>query len=333
MEICGILLDLNHSIEAEILRIEHIKNRFPNALLIGFLISDFNFLGSPSKYNKYHRTQVALQHSIDLIIEIPNLLTLQTLDQSTSHLAKLIQSVHVTQLFLLSESMQTEFLYQMAKLPIQIDRLKQSSFNLKNSFDVLSYLHGPFYFNDLVSIGLLRTLDFTKTNIHFIKFNPLENEISSLKDYYPYLRSFIHLSSSSNLQKVYGVPNGFAKKLKIANHEYTNYDNFFQSLITKYTQFHHIQKSLIQIMAQNYQYNINSSHDSYIRILGFTSKGQAYLRELKKQDLKNISVFHQLPLRVRAFSLQLITVYGLPFTMETQKDILKLELGSPIKKD
>lgn len=333
MEICGILLDLNHSIDAEILRIEAIKNSYPNALIIGFLISDFNFLGSPSKYNKYHRTHVSLQHSIDLIIEIPNILALQTLDQSTASLANLIQSVHVTQLFLLSESMHTEFIFQMAKLPIQIDRLKQSSFNREISSDELSYLYGPFYFNDLVAIGLLRMIDITQTQIHFIKLNSQENEVSSLKDYYPYLRSFINLSSISNLQKLYGIPNGFAKKIKIANHQFTNYEDFTQSLNSKYTQFHHIQKILIQIMAQNSQYNIKTSFESSLRILGFNSRGQAYLRELKKQDLKIISVFHQLPLRVRAYSLQLITVYGLPFTMETQKDILKLELGSPIKKD
>lgn len=333
MEICGILLELNHNSDVEIQYIHHIKESYPNALLIVFLSSDFNLFGEPSRKDKYQRTLLALNQKVDCVIEIPNLIALQNLDESMKSLSTIILNADIDQLFLISESMQINYILQMVELPIKVDRLPLKSYLKENHDEKISYTFGPFYPHDLLAISLIRQIKTSKIKLHFIK-QMIDASVSyEMENYYPYLRSFLMLSSVSTLQNYAGISDGYAKKLKEAASLQLNFLSFKDALISKFTQTHQLQKMLIQVMAQNTSINPLEAFEPYLRVLGFNKRGQAYLKTLKDQNIRVISSFKQMPKKLKTLAFQYRQVYVLAFPSQNQKKLLALELGSPIKKD
>lgn len=334
MEKCGIILDFNDKIQIEVQKITQIRTLYPDCLLIGFLSSDFNHLGHPSRKDKYERTDIALKNTLDLIIEIPTALALQKVDDFALSLSKLIHHSKIDHLFLSSESMQRNALYQMAELPIKLDRLIHSSLSDFDIIPTISYTKGPFFNHDLLAIALVRYLNASNIKIHFIKHDhPSLDPSFEMEKYYLYLRPYLSLSSLEDLKSIVGIPDGFSKKLKEAAHQFTDYPSFLNALLTKYSQVHHIQKMLIQVLIQNQSIQPNSKIEPYLRILGFNTLGKTYLRTLKAEGQMIVSVFNQIPSPMKALHHQLRLAYSFGCSKESQKSLMDLELGSPIKKD
>ena len=118
---------------------------------------------------------------------------------------------------------------------------------------------------------------------NFVNDSLLKEQKVRLADYYPYIRYEI-LNQKNKLIEIQDVEIGFDNKLFVSAEKNSEFEFFFESLVSKRYTIGRIQRILIHIllnitkeMTQNIKYKI-----PYIRVLGFNSKGQKHLKFLKE---------------------------------------------------
>ena len=108
-----------------------------------------------------------------------------------------------------------------------------------------------------------------------------------LDDYFPLLK--YKVLSESNLNTYQTVTEDLAIRLKKEIYNSNSWDELVNNIKTKHYTYNRINRMLIHILCNFTKELANSFNDiEYIRILGFSSKGQNYLNEIKKD--KNLPI-------------------------------------------
>lgn len=161
-----------------------------------------------------------------------------------------------------------------------------------------------------------------------------KNKLHSWNDYWPYLQYMLLTQSLSELSSIYQMTEGLEYRLKEAVKKANNFDDFIERVKTKrYTRVR-IQRLCVYVLLQVKQSEIEHSLDNkYIRILGFTEQGRAFLKQEKnrssypiitKIDKKNEK---QLALDIKAGQ-----VYGLADQLASQQDYYRSPIYQGNKK-
>ncbi|MGM0123869.1 hypothetical protein IGI37_001243 [Enterococcus sp. AZ194] len=111
----------------------------------------------------------------------------------------------------------------------------------------------------------------------------LEQHVTSWEDYWPYLRYKILSTEVLELQQIYQVKEGLEYRIKKAATSSKTFDQFIQAVKSKrYTQTR-LQRLACYILLNVKEHEIKTQWEKpYLHVLGFTKKGQAYLKERKK---------------------------------------------------
>lgn len=88
--------------------------------------------------------------------------------------------------------------------------------------------------------------------------------------------------SLTSLASIYTMSEGFEHRLSRMIREATHWDDLLTKLKTKRYTHTHIQRILMNVLL-NFRYEDVQPHINAVRILGMTSKGQAYLKKLKQR--------------------------------------------------
>ena len=164
------------------------------------------------------------------------------------------------------------------------------------------------------------TTDYLQNNLHFID------------DYFPFLKYKIS-SEINRLSKYQTVDEGIENRIKKHIFESTNTDELIKKVKTKRYTYNKIRRMLTHILCSFTKEEANNKSIDYVRVLGFSSIGQKYLSEIKKEmKLPIITKFAKdndsLNLELRATS-----VYASILQEDEKINIIKAEYkNSPIKK-
>lgn len=115
------------------------------------------------------------------------------------------------------------------------------------------------------------------------------NETTSLKEFYSLIR-FAILSQKDSLSDIQDVEDGFHNRLYEKALTYKTYDDFIKNLLTRRYTIGRVQRILIHILlgiTKNITEKIKTDIP-YVRVLGFSGKGQKYLKYLKEKDKTKI---------------------------------------------
>ncbi|GGD04096.1 nucleotidyltransferase [Enterococcus wangshanyuanii] len=107
--------------------------------------------------------------------------------------------------------------------------------------------------------------------------------IVSWHDYWPLLKYKLISSSIEELQEIYQMKEGIEYRLKEAAKDTDSFSEFIEKAKTKRYTWTRLQRLATYILINANQQEIEASwHHSHLHVLGFTERGQQYLKEKKK---------------------------------------------------
>lgn len=153
--------------------------------------------------------------------------------------------------------------------------------------------------------NLVPEIAFEKIEDRVIK----NKKIAMLEDYFFLIRYRI-LMERNNLTKIQDIENGFENKLYESALNNKNYNSFFNSILSKRFTIGKIQRILIHILLGITKEDTKIIKETipYIRVLGFSEKGQKYLKQLKeeKEDLIIFTSLKNIKKKLNEISLKFI---------------------------
>lgn len=352
MKICGIVCEYNPFHNGHIYHINQTKEITKCDLLIAVMSPNFVQRGEPAIVDKWQRCQVALDHGVDLVIELPFIYATQSAKQfaqGAMHLLNLIgcdcfcfgsESNHLNQLIELSKIESNELDKTIA--PVQSYEALYG--NLKSN-DILgiNYLK---YANKLTPYCIQRSNSYfdeeldehisSATSIRLAVSNQkdiskatpmiIENPIY-LKDYYAMIQMLLVSLPKEYLKELFLMDEGI-ENLLIKNAQYPTFEEFMEHSISKKYTRSKIQRTLIHLLNQTTKKTVNELElPDYVRVLGANEKGKKYL---KNAPCKVASRFNQIPENYRNMELKATQVYASVMDEKKRQQCKENELRAPI---
>ena len=155
--------------------------------------------------------------------------------------------------------------------------------------------------------------------------NKLNGKLCFQNDYFPFLK--YKILSSPDLTIYQTVDEGIDKRIQKEIVSVTNWEELIQSIKTKRYTYNRINRMLIHILCNFTKEQANKWHDiSYIRVLGFSRKGQKYLNDIKKEmSLPLVTTFSRCQDEMLKYEQTVTSIYASVFTQEKQNKIIKSE--------
>ena len=362
MIITGIIVEYNPFHNGHIHHIKQARKLTKCDYLVAIMSGNFVQRGEVSIIDKWERSKIAIQHNIDLVIELPYIYSTQSATQFTKASIDILKLIKVNYIVFGSESNNIDNLKEIAQLPINIDHLKES-LNKGNSF-VSSYglLDKEYNSNDILAIGYIKALSNTNitpltiqrtNNYHSID---IHNKISSatairnsiynntnisnntpMNLYYynsndKYFNILKHLLLTSNinyLKEIFLVNEGIETHLKKIIKQSNDYQEFINKATTKRYTKSRIQRVITQIINNITKQQVKELPPiNYIRPLAFNKKGQQLLKKLKK-EVMIANRFKDIPKAYQQMELKTTYTYINQLPYELGKKIINKELQGP----
>lgn len=118
MKAIGIIAEYNPFHNGHLYHINKIKELYPNYSIVLVMTGNFNERGIPSILDKFKRTNIALTHGIDLVVELPYPFATQSADFFAYGAITLLEKLNVEKIVFGSESDNVEILELIAKTQI-----------------------------------------------------------------------------------------------------------------------------------------------------------------------------------------------------------------------
>lgn len=362
MNVTGIVVEYNPFHNGHIYHINKAKELTKPDLLIAITSGNFTQRGEISIINKFNKTKCALDNGVDLVVELPFIYTNQNASVFGSKSIELLNRLHINNVVFGSESNNLEELKDFASYNINIDHLKEIM-DEGNSFPkAYGLLAGSLYPNDILAIAYLKAIKGTDIKPFIIQrtnsYHGLElNEISSAKairqaikdnkdysiatpvridnplfneDLYPYIQRLLLTSDPNDLKEIFLVSEGIENLLIKNAGLYDTYDEFINNCVSKRYTKARIQRILISIINSIKKDNVNNLEPlNYVRVLGFNSKGQEYLKLFRdEEDFNIVTQFKNIPTTYKDIEWKVSNFYA--SYLNNRQDYLKQELKGPI---
>jgi predicted nucleotidyltransferase len=367
-KITGIVVEYNPLHNGHLYHLQKARELTQCDLLIAVMSGNFVQRGEPAILDKWIRTQAALDAGVDLVIELPFALTVQSASQFAKGAVTLLNLAGCTELVFGSETNDLEILHIMADCPINVDALKE---NLKQGYGYpksLGMIQGAYAPNDILGIAYLKALkETTMAPICIQRTNDyhgesLDQEIASATAlrkaamnhqdvhaftpmaealdkgplvhfalFYPYLRLKLLTTPKETLVNLFMMEEGMENHLVKMATAYDDYDSFIQNAISKRYTKARIQRTLAHLMVNTTKAEIKQLTElNTLRILGFNEKGRQHLKALQKQEIRIASRFRQIPQAYRLIEHRSTLVYASVLPIEQRNKLIQREIEGPI---
>lgn len=361
MKITGLIVEYNPFHNGHIRHIkESIKLTNPD-LVIAITSGNFTQRGEVSIINKFDKTKAALKYGVDLVVELPYIYTVQNGNEFGKKAVQILNELGVTDIVFGSETNNINELNKMSSFNINIDNLKEIMSTGVSYPKAYGILTDSLYPNDILAVSYLKEINKTKITPHSInrttKFHDTKlKKISSAKairnaiehnkkidiatpikikephftkELYPLLRHSLLTQDVKQLNKIFLVNEGIENLLIKNALKYDTYEDFINNSISyRYTRSRimrvclHILTNLTKSDFKRY------SKDKYIRVLGFNSKGQKYLKSLKNSKIKITTLFKNINPDSKEIEWKASILYS--SLLRKPNEYLKQELKGPI---
>lgn len=114
----GIICEYNPFHNGHIYHIDKVKEMFPNSRIVLVMSGNFLQRGDVSLINKWDKTKIALNHGVDLVVELPFVFATQGADKFAHGAIEILDSLGVDKLVFGSECNDIEFLKNLASIQI-----------------------------------------------------------------------------------------------------------------------------------------------------------------------------------------------------------------------
>lgn len=360
MKVTGIIGEYNPFHNGHLYHINKAKELTNPDILICVLTGNYNQRGDLSIINKFEKTKIALEHGIDLVVELPYIYTTQKAYAFGKAAVDILKMLNTNYLVFGSETNNMEELQKYAELTVDVTRLKELMHDGNSYPSAYGLLAGSLYPNDILAVTYLKALkDSTITPISIQRtnqYNSLDLDViasaSAIRkavkehrdvsmatpisidnpvfneDLYPYLRNLLFTMPREELQNIFMVSEGIENMLIKNAITYDNYEDFMTNSISRRYTRSRIQRISLHIMNHIKKEDVeNLPPLNYVRVLGFNSNGQQYLKDIK-EDTKIITQFKNIPKEYKDIEWKTSLVYS--SVLNNPNEYIKQELKGPI---
>lgn len=352
MKTCGIVVEYNPFHNGHIHHINQTRQITQCDLLIAVMSPNFVQRGEPAIIDKWQRTRLALEHGVDLVVELPFIYATQSAQPFAMGAMHLLNLMGCDAFCFGSESHDLQELIRLSQFEkIELDKKKAP---------VQSYeqMYGTLYANDILGINYLKySKNMTpycikRTNHYFDE--QLEEHISSatsirkaiqghqdiskatpakienpvfLEDFYPMIQLLLFTLPKDSLKELFLMDEGI-ENLLIKNAQFSSFEEFMNHCISKKYTRSRIQRTCIHLLNQTTKKQVNElSLPGSVRILGANEKGRKYLR---KGNFPYASKFNQIEEGYRQMEYKAACLYSLALPEHLREDFRKRELEAPV---
>ena len=316
----GIICEYNPFHNGHIYHIKKIKEKYPSSTLVLCLNGYFLERGEISIQTKEEKTKMALTFEVDIVIELPFLYGSQSADFFGDAAIFLLNSIGCDKVIFGSETndvnlleklakkqLENNFIFQNSKVlcyPKRLNKSLQEETKISpNDLLGISYIKAIIRQNSQITYeSIQRTNDFhdITSKEKIISASNIREKMKNNEDITPYLpkiskenikklderKIFTFLKykiiTEPNLAQYLDVTEGLDFKLKKEIIKVNSYEELVLALTSKRYTKTRIQRMLIHILIGVLKSDAKIPLN-YITILGFSKKGQNYLKENRKK--------------------------------------------------
>ena len=322
MKRIGLVCEYNPFHNGHIYHLTKAREVCGDGLIIAVLSGYFSMRGDVSVINKYDKVKTAIDHGIDITLELPYLLSTQNADIFAYNAVKTLNFIGIDEIVAGSESCDLDAIiktYELSKQDDFNDDIKEyldKGFSYPKSFaeallkynitlnsnDILNlkYYEAIKQINPNIKLTLIKRInnnyndkELNETNIQSAtsirlasdieKYVPkCINDIYLEKGFYD-INKFTHILKYLVLTK--DLSNTFQATEGIENSLKTNF-NSIDELIEKITSKRYTSSRIrrfISYILTDTNKDINLNEELLVRVTGFNEKGQKYLSSIKKE--------------------------------------------------
>lgn len=379
MKSVGIIVEYNPFHNGHLYHLNETKKKYKDHTIIAVMSGNFTQRGDTSIINKQLKTLIALNHGIDIVVELPFQYATQSADIFAKGAIEILNNLKTDVIMFGSESNDIKKLKEIATKIThnkEYEKIINNNLSLGNNYpkatlDALNQINNteintP---NDILGICYIKEILKNKYNIeyncikrtndyHDLKIknicsaSSIRNAIKEKKDIKKSIpqdtyKALDHLSfidnyydllkykilSSNDLSIYQGVDEGIENRIN----KYILISNSLEQLIknikTKRYSYNKIKRMLTHILiGYTKEENKILINTNYIRVLGFTKKGQKYLNKIKKDIniplITNYTKYKDL----LYLDYKATCIYSQIFDKEYSYKLIKGELNKPIIK-
>ncbi len=328
MEVIGIICEYNPFHNGHLYHINRIKEKYPDSLIILVLNGYFLERGEISILTKESKTKIALQNNIDIVLELPFIYGTQSADTFANIAIKILNNFNITKLIFGSETNDAQKLLTIAEKQLKDDYNQKVKAQLKNGLNyptaLAKALEIDFSYlpNDLLGISYAKAIlknnypitietikrtnsyhDITSNDIiisasnirtkikdkqDITKYIPnnVENNIISI-NYSNYFKLLQYkINTIDNLNDFLDVDEGIEHRLQKYINSSKDLEEFIKHIKTKRYTYNKLNRMFIHIITSLKK--IDNLDITYIKILGFNSRGKKYLNKFKSFPISTI---------------------------------------------
>jgi predicted nucleotidyltransferase len=368
MKITGIVTEYNPFHNGHQYHIEQTRLLTQPDVLVAVMSGHFVQRGEPSICDKWKRTEIALNHGVDLVIELPVAFATQSAKTFAYKSVEILALAQVSDLVFGSESNDLETIKEISELNINIDGLKESMRTGNSYPKAIGLLSGAYDPNDILGIGYCRAASQFNITPHTIQrtnsyhSTDIDHPIASatairkaLKNnqtiahmtpmhflqqqsvypdwqlYYPLLKHLLNTLPKTILQEVFLVSEGIESHMVKQAMICDNAHEFIDACVNRRYSKARIQRTMVHMLLHHTKKNIRELPPiDTLRVLGFNQRGLLALQMYKQKEIKVASRFNQIPLPYRHMEHKATQVYASVFDTKEKDRIISRESQGPV---
>ena len=329
MQIIGLIAEYNPLHNGHIYQIKKIKELYPDSLIVLCLGSYFTERGDIGILTKEDKVKMSLDYGIDLVVELPIIYTVQSADTFAYQSIKILNYLGIDTLVFGSESNNVDLLKKLAnkqddiKYQEKVKEYLDKGYNYPSALAKALEVDFEFKANDLLGIAYLKAINKINKNIKvytikrtndYLDTESNENVVSASNirkrflnsedvnkltpcskllvkpNYNLYFKMLkLKIMTSSCLDSYLDVSEGIDNLLKKVIMNCNSLEEFILKIKTKRYTYNRLNRMFLHIVLEikkDYQ------DENYLRILGFTKKGQEYIKSKNiKENYKNTNCY------------------------------------------
>ncbi|PMD73398.1 nucleotidyltransferase [Companilactobacillus nuruki] len=323
--IYGFVAEFNPFHNGHKLFIDTIKQKYHPDVLIAVMSSNFVQRGDFAILDKWDRTVAAIDSGVDLVIELPVGYAVEPADLFAKGAIKLLDLLKIDHLVFGTEN-QIDF-SKMSQRILQIDTDFEQDYQKNSATNLTDFYRSkgidiaklP---NQMLGLNYAMQIEKQQVGIEISTIERHESQFSateirkrlvtkesieelvpvtiekmlhqsstvSWSDYFVYLKYQIINSSTTELQQIYQMVEGLENKLQKEISTSDSFNQFMEQIKSKRYTMARLRRLMVYTLLNVKKTEIDNLYNNpYLRVLGFDTIGQKYLKSLKKEDLNLIT--------------------------------------------